>query len=137
MCAANRERWAWSEVRRPSVNNLQREAFLTSRAMDFATENGLTTQTRHPKQDWPLVVLNELIDNGLGACEGAGVTPRIVYLAVWGNGTLPAKARQVMYEARRYILEKTGLTKLDDNNFTQKLIPEYRRLHPEKTANWD
>jgi hypothetical protein len=80
------------------MHSLQREAFLTSRAMDFATDKGLTTQTGHPKEDWPLVVLKELIDNGLDACEEARVSPRITvtieddFILVEDNGRgLPPK----------------------------------------------
>jgi DNA topoisomerase VI subunit B len=59
------------------------------------------------------------------------------YLKASGGGTLPASARQVMYAARRQILEATGRTSFNDNTFTQELIPEYMRKHPEETASWD
>jgi DNA topoisomerase VI subunit B len=50
---------------------------------------------------------------------------------------LPVKARQIMYAARGAILELTGLSEFNDNNFTQKLLPAYIREHPEECASWD
>jgi hypothetical protein len=59
------------------------------------------------------------------------------YLKASDNGTLPAKARQVMYAARGKILELTGRGKFDDKYFTQHLLPDYLQDFPEETANWD
>lgn len=59
------------------VPNLLRETFRTSRLLDFCNEKELTAQTGHQLDAWPLVVLKELIDNGLDACEEAGVDPEI------------------------------------------------------------
>ncbi len=54
-----------------------------------------------------------------------------------GRGQYPANARQIMYAARRRILEPTGKTKLDDRYFTQTLLPDYVDEHPGETAGWD
>src|SRR5215470_3081249 len=54
---------------------LERVTFQTSREMDFFTERELVTQTGHPRSEWPLVIVKELIDNALDACEEAGVSP--------------------------------------------------------------
>jgi hypothetical protein len=55
-----------------------------------------------------------------------------------GNGgTLPAKARQIMYQARGKILELTGAKKFSDTYFTQVLLPDYMAQNPEETAAWD
>ena len=59
------------------------------------------------------------------------------YLKASDNGTLPAKARQIMYAARGKILELTGLKKFSDTYFTQTLLPDYLQNFPEETANWD
>jgi hypothetical protein len=59
------------------------------------------------------------------------------YLKASGGGKLPAHARQVMYAARPLILEITGKETLDDDYFTQTLLPEYMREHPKQTAGWD
>ena len=46
------------------------------------------------------------------------------YMNASADGTLPAKARQVMYAARGRIQELTGKS-LDDRYFTQTLLPDY------------
>ena len=58
------------------------------------------------------------------------------YLKASSNGTLPAHARQVMYAARGEIQLLTG-RQLDDQYFTQQLLPDYMSGHPEATADWD
>jgi len=59
------------------------------------------------------------------------------YRKASGGGSLPANARQVMYAARPAILEITGRETLDDNYFTQQLLPDYQREHSEETSEWD
>jgi hypothetical protein len=56
---------------------LQRQTFRTSRLLDFFSEKELVAQTGHYVSDWPLVVVKELIDNALDACEETGVAPVI------------------------------------------------------------
>src|SRR5262249_10923303 len=48
-----------------------RFAFKTSRALDFFSESDLTAQMGHVKERWPLVLIKELIDNSVDACETA------------------------------------------------------------------
>ena len=48
-----------------------RVAFTTSRALEFFTESELTTQIGYRKELWPLVLIKELIDNAIDACETA------------------------------------------------------------------
>ena len=56
---------------------LERATFTTSRLLDFFSEKELTAQTGHGPAQWPLVILKELADNALDACEGVlGVSPR-------------------------------------------------------------
>ena len=55
------------------------------------------------------------------------------YLKASANGTLPATARQVMYAARPLIQQKTD-KKLDDQYFTQQLLPDYIN---ERGVSWD
>jgi hypothetical protein len=45
--------------------------------MDFFSEKELITQTGHRVDDWPLVIVKELLDNSLDACEEADVPPVI------------------------------------------------------------
>ncbi len=56
------------------------------------------------------------------------------YLHASGGGTLPTLARQVMYAARPEIEAGTG-QKLDDNYFTQNLLPRYIREY--QVEHWD
>jgi signal transduction histidine kinase len=55
----------------------QRITFSTSRLADFTSEKGLTSLTGCGADDWPFVVLKELVDNGIDACEDAGVSPHL------------------------------------------------------------
>jgi hypothetical protein len=75
---------------RPSPNGapaarLNRVTFTTSREMDFFSEKELGTQTGHPKDEWPLVIVKELFDNALDACEEANVAPVIEVAADAGG----------------------------------------------------
>ncbi|MDF2765302.1 MAG: ATPase/topoisomerase-primase protein [Rhodospirillales bacterium] len=63
------------------------------------------------------------------------VMPR-AYLKASSGGTLPAHARQIMYAARGEIQRLTGRT-LDDQYFTQQLLPDFMNEHPSATAEWD
>jgi DNA topoisomerase VI subunit B len=56
---------------------LKREAFATSRLLDFFSRKELTAQIGHAERDWPLVALKELVDNALDACEDQGIAPDI------------------------------------------------------------
>jgi DNA topoisomerase VI subunit B len=56
---------------------LRRTTFQTSRLLEFFSEKELSMQIGHPPALWPLALLKELIDNGLDACEIAGVQPQI------------------------------------------------------------
>jgi hypothetical protein len=55
------------------------------------------------------------------------------YLRASGGGVYPATARQVMYAIRRPVQEMTG-QRLDDQYFTQTLLPDYMA---ETGVNWD
>ena len=59
------------------------------------------------------------------------------YHAASSQGTLPAKTRQVYYQARGRILELTGKPSLDQRYFSQTVLPEYMAAHPDDTSKWD
>jgi hypothetical protein len=59
------------------AHKIARVAFTTSRLMEFCTEKELVAQTGHESYQWPLVIIKELVDNGIDACEEAGVAPVI------------------------------------------------------------
>ena len=61
-----------------AVSTLERTTFRTSRLLEFCSRKELVAQTGHEPDAWPLVVLKELLDNALDACEEAGVAPEIV-----------------------------------------------------------
>lgn len=54
-----------------------RTTLATLRFMDYFSEKELVAQSGHSREDWPLVILKELIDNALDACEEAGIPPEI------------------------------------------------------------
>jgi hypothetical protein len=56
------------------------------------------------------------------------------YMKASANNTLPANARQVMYAARPLIQERTEKP-LNDDYFTQQLLPDYLAEHPD--LDWD
>ncbi len=56
---------------------LARTTFQTSRLLGFCSERELTTEIGHGRAEWPFVILKELVDNALDACEEAGVAPEI------------------------------------------------------------
>lgn len=64
---------------------LRRTTFRTSRLMDFASRKELVAQTSHQVDDWPLVVLKELLDNALDACEDARIAPVITVTVADGK----------------------------------------------------
>lgn len=56
---------------------LNRTTFKTSREMDFFSEKELINQTGHNVDEWPLVIIKELVDNALDACEEGDIAPEI------------------------------------------------------------
>jgi hypothetical protein len=56
------------------------------------------------------------------------------YLKASANDTLPASARQVMYQARPFIQEVMGGQQLNDQYFCQQLLPDYIE---EYGVDWD
>jgi DNA topoisomerase VI subunit B len=54
---------------------LDRAVFRTSRALEYFSEKELILQTGHDPDRWPEVVVKELVDNALDACEAADTLP--------------------------------------------------------------
>ena len=54
---------------------LSRSIFKTTRLSEFASKKELINQTGHAVGDWPLVILKELVDNAIEACEEVGAAP--------------------------------------------------------------
>ena len=51
---------------------LTRTVFQTSRVLEFFTDKELTMQIGFPRQQWPLALLKELLDNALDAARWQG-----------------------------------------------------------------
>jgi hypothetical protein len=59
------------------------------------------------------------------------------YMRASANNTLPANARQIMYQARPLIQQLTTKMWKDSNLFTQKYLPRFLRENYALTASWD
>jgi len=67
---------------------LTRHVFTTSRLLEFTSRKELELQTGHPPEQWPRVVLKELGDNSLDACEEAGISPKLTLTIDSKRGTI-------------------------------------------------
>jgi len=65
------------QIRRSGSGSVQRETFATSRRLEFLSVPELEKQSGYTRDRWPEVIIKELIDNALDACEEAGVAPEI------------------------------------------------------------
>jgi hypothetical protein len=57
------------------ATRLNREVFHTSRLLEFCSQKELVAQTGHEVKDWPLVIIKELVDNGLDSAEEHNIAP--------------------------------------------------------------
>jgi len=62
----------------PAALHAERQAFTTSRLLEFCTVTELTNLVGFEPDWWPVVAVKELIDNALDACEEAEITPEII-----------------------------------------------------------
>jgi DNA topoisomerase VI subunit B len=60
-----------------SANKLERTTFSASRAAEYVEASQLQAVTGQAKQNFAGVVIKELADNALDACEEAGVAPKV------------------------------------------------------------
>ena len=75
--------------------------------MEFCTKRELQNQTGHSVYDWPLVVLKELIDNALDACEEAEVAPVISITVEPGSITIQDNGGGIDADTIESILDYT------------------------------
>src|SRR5262245_23699368 len=66
--------------------------------------------------------------------EAAWQVMETAYMAASGNGSLPASARQIFYQARPKIMALTEDKELAYNYFSQTLLPDYIEEHG---VDWD
>jgi signal transduction histidine kinase len=101
---AKRDRPDRTRKQKRGQPKLTRVAFRVSRLMEFCTRRELQNQTGHGVYDWPLVVLKELMDNALDACEEAEILP-VISIAVGpgsivirdnGTGIKPATIKSII-----------------------------------------
>jgi DNA topoisomerase VI subunit B len=57
------------------MSTLIRQTFKTSRLTEFCSQKELVNQTGHDIEDWPFVIIKELVDNALDGCEEVGIAP--------------------------------------------------------------
>jgi DNA topoisomerase VI subunit B len=67
---------------------IQKTAFDTPLSIDYFYADKLQKHVSRPIRDFPAVVLKELVDNALDACEDAGVAPEIEIHMAHSLGTL-------------------------------------------------
>jgi hypothetical protein len=63
---------------------VQRATFTTSRLLEFCSLKELVAQTGTSPDAWPMMVVKELVDNALDACEEHGVAP-VIHVTVARN----------------------------------------------------
>jgi hypothetical protein len=73
------------------AHKIERVAFTTSRLMEFCTEKELVAQTGHESYEWPRVIIKELVDNGIDACEESEVAPVIRVTITTGKSGKPTR----------------------------------------------
>ena len=67
---------------------LKRVPFVVSRLMEFCNRRELVNQTGHDIPQWKLVILKELTDNGIDACEEAEIAPNISVTVTKGGSII-------------------------------------------------
>jgi hypothetical protein len=72
-------------------------------------------------------------ERGVSIKEAAAQIMEEAFMKASGNGQFPANARQIMYAARPHIQKVTG-RQLNDQYFTQTLLPDYLQ---ENGVDWD
>jgi hypothetical protein len=98
-----------------------------------------TRERRIREQDWERFRSGRALDQTIK--KAAWEVMADAYAEASDGGALPANARQIMYAARRLILQRNltpgGRIWADSSYFTQQLLPDYAEDHPEDTATWD
>ncbi len=96
-----------------STQQLKREVFETSRIGEYFSQKEMRQQIGYEMEFWPAVILRELIDNALDACEAAGENPVIEVevkddiISVQDNGVgIPASTVEKSLDYLRRVSDK-------------------------------
>jgi DNA topoisomerase VI subunit B len=73
------------------AHKIERVAFTTSRLAEYCSEKELVAQTGHEAHAWPSVIIKELVDNSIDACEEAEVAPVIKVAITTGKRGKPTR----------------------------------------------
>jgi Histidine kinase-, DNA gyrase B-, and HSP90-like ATPase len=73
------------------AHKIERVAFTISRLVEYCSEKELVAQTGHESYEWPRVIIKELVDNAIDACEEAEVAPVIKVTLVTGKRGKPTR----------------------------------------------
>lgn len=93
------------KTRAKGLQKLTRVPFKVSRLMEFCTERELVNQTGHKADEWPLVVLKELVDNALDECEEAGIAPAITVEVAGDDVTIADNGRGIPASTIKSVLD--------------------------------
>jgi signal transduction histidine kinase len=73
------------------AHKIERVAFTTSRLAEYCSEKELVAQTGHEAHAWLRVIIKELVDNSIDACEEAEVAPVIKVAITTGKRGKPTR----------------------------------------------
>jgi hypothetical protein len=113
-------------------------AFITSATIDVTRDWAKQRRAEErdqlrERQRWDRLVRD---DDRMTIRDAAFSVMKEAYNKASDNGRLPARPRQIMYAARPRILELTDRDHLNDQYFTQTLLPDYLNEHSQ-TADWN
>jgi hypothetical protein len=103
---------------------LNRTTFTTSRLLEFCSRKELVAQTGHEPDDWPLVIIKELVDNSLDSCEEASVAPVIHVTVARGMIRVRDNGPGIPPDTIASILDFTTRTSSREKNLIETGWPE-------------
>jgi DNA topoisomerase VI subunit B len=73
------------------AHKIKRVAFTVSRLVEYCNEKELVAQTGHESHTWPRVIIKELVDNAIDACEEAEIAPVLKVAITSGKRGKPTR----------------------------------------------